>query len=360
MSAPNQSKLIGGRFRSIRSIGEGTFGIVYLALDVKENKYVALKKGRVRKSRDGIDYNTLQELRQLSELNHPNILKILGVFPGGNSFYIAEEFLPISVAALINPANKVILKNEDIKCIMKMLLEGVNYLHENYILHRDLKPDNLLLSENGILKLIDFGLSCDYPSDFGEMISQVVTQWYKAPELCFGATHYGPAIDIWSVGCIFAEMFLTRPLLPGENDFQELQLIANLFGPVVWPGCDKLRGFCEVRPQGTPPSLTQLFPALRSFPDAIDLLAKLFTLDPAKRITAADALRHPYFQSPPAPTNPSALPIAQLLKKGDNVPAAMKTGRMGAGPGAFTSRIPAKYAPGTTLLKAQEAAHGKL
>ena len=240
---------------------------------------------------------------------------------------------------------------------MRMILEGLNYLHKNWIIHRDLKPANMLLSPGGILKLIDFGLSTDFPPDFGPMISQVVTQWYKAPELCFGANYYGPAIDIWSVGCIFAEMLLNKPFLPGANDLEELQLIANVFGQIVWPGCDKLPGFVKILPNnpankenpGVPAiPLAQLFSAIKD-PAAIDLLAKLMAIDPSQRISAEDALHHPYFQSLPLPTLPSDLPISKEAKNSSGVPMSllMTTGLM-TGAGSMTART--KYAPGTTLI----------
>lgn len=345
----NKSSLIAGRFKSFKALGEGTYGIVYIAKDVKENQFVALKKFRTRKAQDGIDYNTIQEIRQLSELNHPNILRFLGVFPSDDSLYIATEYLPVSLKNLIYTKDESKLLSEaDIKCIMRMILEGLNYLHKNWIIHRDLKPDNMLLSPGGILKLIDFGLSTDFPPDFGPMISQVVTQWYKAPELCFGANYYGPAIDIWSVGCIFAEMLLNKPFLPGANDIEELQYIANVFGVIVWPGCDKLPGFIKVSPTNQVIPLSQLFSAVKD-PAAIDLLAKLMTLDPMQRISAEDALHHPYFQSHPLPTLPSDLPITKEAKNSSGVPMSllMTTGLM-SGAGSITSRT--KYAPGTTLI----------
>ena len=210
---------------------------------------------------------------------------------------------------------------------------------QKLILHRDLKPANMLLSTDGILKLIDFGLSTDYPPDFGPMLSQVVTQWYKAPELCFGAHFYGPAIDIWSVGCIFAEMLLNRPFLPGANDMEELQLIANTFGTILWDGCDKIPSFIEVKPKIPVPPLGDLFSAVKDR-TAIDLLVDLMTLDPSKRISAEHALNHPYFESDPLPCLPSELPLPDIGAVG-----GLSTGLM---TGATTTRT--KYAPGTTLL----------
>ena len=350
MSIPNRSSLIAGRFKTYKALGEGTYGIVYVAKDVQEDSLVALKKFRTRKAQDGIDYNTIQEIRQLSELNHPNIVRFLGVFPSDGSLYIATEFLPISLHNMIYTKDESkILKEADIKCIMKMILEGLNYLHKHWILHRDLKPANMLLSTSGILKLIDFGLSTDYPPDFGPMISQVVTQWYKAPELCFGAEYYGPAIDIWSVGCIFAEMLLNQPFLPGSNDLEELQRIADVFGPVLWPGCNRLKGFVKIEPTIEVVPLASRFNVVSDV-EAIDLLSKLMTLDPSQRITAEDALNHPYFQSYPLPTLSSDLPISKDAKTASGVPLSimMTTGLM-TGTGSVTSRV--KYAPGTTLMK---------
>jgi serine/threonine protein kinase len=278
-----------------------------------------LKKFRTRRPQDGVDYNTIQEIRQLSELSHPNILRFIGAYSWDGFLYIASEYLPISLQNLINPQDKsAILSYADIKCIMRMILEGVNYLHQNWILHRDLKPGNLMFTHGGILKIIDFGLSTDYPPDFGEMISQVVTIWYKAPELCFGSRYYGPAIDMWSVGCIFAELFLGRPFLPGSNDVTELQLIANTFGPVLWPGCEKLPGFVKFVPQHPPVGLGAIFPAVRG--DAIDLLARMFALDHAERISAAGALKHSCFQSLTSATFPSDLPVMKEIKSRSPVP----------------------------------------
>ena len=228
-----------------------------------------------------------------------------------------------------------------------MLLDGIKYLHENWILHRDLKPSNILMSSGGILKLIDFGLSTDYPSDTGQMLSQVATIWYRAPELCFGAKYYGPAIDMWSVGCIFAEMFLGKPFLQSANltDMGQLQTIADVFGPIVWQGCDKLPGFIKVEPKVPILSLSERFPALRNQPDALDLLAKLFILDPSKRISADEALNHPYFQSYPPASLPSELPVATGTPKGISTILA-QTGKS-AITSVITNRV--KYAPGTAL-----------
>jgi serine/threonine protein kinase len=353
LAPPNRSQLIAGRFKTQKSMGEGTFGIVYLATDAIDHTYVALKKFRSRKPQDGIDYNTIQEIRQLSELSHPNILRFIGVYSWEGSLYIATEYLPVSLAALINPTDKSsVLSAADRKCIMRMILEGLRYLHENWILHRDLKPGNLLLSAGGILKLIDFGLSTDYPPDFGEMISQVVTQWYRAPELCFGARYYGPAVDMWSVGCIFAEMLLGEPFLPGANDIEQLQLIADKFGPVVWPGCDRLPGFIKFVPSKPVRPLGEIFRAEN--PDVVDLIARMFTLDPAERISAADALLHPYFtQCLPAATLPSDLPIQKELRVSP-AGTAMALAPM-TGVGGITNQT-RRYAPGTTLIRAQSTA----
>ncbi|KAH0789365.1 Cyclin-dependent kinase D-2 [Histomonas meleagridis] len=349
--APNRANLIAERFKTYKVLGEGTYGVVFIAKDMKENKMVALKKFRLRNVNQGLDFNTIQEIRQLSELNHPNIVRFIGAFNNEGTLYIATEFHPVSLSVLIsNDQGSPLLSFAQIKCCMRMLLQGMKYLHENFVLHRDLKPSNILMSNGGILKIIDFGLSTEYPSDTGPMLSQVATIWYRAPELCFGARYYGPAIDMWSVGCIFAEMFLGQPFLPSNNtDLGQLQTIANVFGPLVWPGCDKLPGFLKIEPQIPIVPLSERFPALRNQVDALDLLAKLFILDPLKRITAEEALNHPYFQAYPPPSLPSELPITSRTPKSITAYLAT-TGLTGyTGTGAITSRV--RYAPGTTLNK---------
>jgi serine/threonine protein kinase len=301
---PNRQSLVGNRFKILNKapLGEGKFGIVYLAIDVKDNTQIALKQFRGRLVQDGINYNTIQEIRQLSEISHPNIVRFLGVFRRQNSLYMATEILPISLHSLIYPEDRQpILSPGTIKSCLRMLLEGVCYLHSNGIFHRDLKPQNLMFSQSGVLKLIDFGLSIDFPCDFGPMILQVGTQWYKAPELCYGSKAYGPPIDIWAVGCIFAEMMIGRPLFAGENecDYEQLRLIANFLGPIHG------NGFVRFKPDEPLQPLSATFSMATE--DAIDLLSRLIAIDPRERISALDALRHAYFGTPPAATPVSDL-----------------------------------------------------
>ena len=340
-----QIELIAQRYLTRKKIGEGTFGVVYFAEDKELNQFVALKRVKVRSRQDGIDYNTIQEIRQLQELSHPNIVKFIGAYHHKTDLFLVTEYLGCGLDQLIHQESGKFLSDADIKSIMKQMLTGLSYLHENWVLHRDIKPQNIMFSMDGTLKLIDFGLSCDYPSDFGNLISQVVTIWYKSPELLYDSNYYGPSIDIWSVACVMAEMYLKKPSLPGRNDFEELQIITNYFGPLRWPGCDKLNQFKKIEPNFPQiPIFSDLFPSIT--PDAIDLLYKMFTIDPSKRITAQEALKHPYFHSYPEPTPPSKLPLPPPKKGYSN---GMTTTGMFTGFSALTSRV--VKAPGTTLLK---------
>ena len=202
MSQVRKQRLIADRFTIIKKLGEGTFGVAYIARDMKENSVVALKRARTRSTCDGLDYNTLNEMRTLSELSHPNIVKFIGVLPSKQGLFVGTEYCPYSLSALIAQEGSTnILKVSDAKCILKMLLQGMAYMHSQHFIHRDLKPDNILLTQNGIVKIIDFGLSTEYPPEFGYMISQAFTTWYRPPEVWFGSYCYGPPADVYSIGC---------------------------------------------------------------------------------------------------------------------------------------------------------------
>ena len=346
--AKGRRELIGGRFQPLKFIAEGTYGSVFASRDKNSGNLVALKRVKIRNGKEGIDPGTIQEIRQLAELNHPNICRYIGCFPHKGTLYIANEFIPNNLLAMIHPNDKKkSLSLPDIKCIMRQLLTGMNYLHENWILHRDIKPANIMLDENGVLKLIDFGLSCDFPSDFGEMNPEAVTHWYRPPELFFGATNAGPAVDMWSIGCVFAEMILSRPLFPGANNQEVIQGITNLLGPLLWPGCDKLPNFVETRPAFPIIPLKQTFNFMSL--DGIDLLAKLLEIDPTKRISAAEALNHPYFSCPPEETIPTSLPLPETAS---SLSALSALSGLHTGFTALTRRT--ILAPGTALLRHKE------
>jgi cyclin-dependent kinase 7 len=302
------------RYAKQRVLGHGTYGVVHLALDRCTAQLVALKKVRLADYTAGISMTAWRELRLLPELGgHPNIISLLDVFSTkASELYLVYEYCEADLEQLITERD-LVLSQGDIKNCLRQLLEGVAACHDNWVLHRDLKPSNLLITADGVIKLADFGLARVYAEpDLGtaqgrRMTHQVVTRWYRAPELLFGATAYGPAVDIWSVGCIFAELMRRVPFLPGQNDLDQLGKIFAALGtpePERWPGVDALPAYMSFTPNERPP-LSELFRAAP--PTAIDLLARMLTLNPNERISAVDALAHPYFHTGVAESDPRDL-----------------------------------------------------
>ena len=231
---------------------------------------------------------------------------------GKGSIYMVMEFLEHDLTGLTDAGQKFTVPQ--IKCYMKQLLEGLCYCHQQKVLHRDIKGSNLLISNDGHLKLADFGLARPFDTDQQRpYTNRVITLWYRPPELLLGATMYGPAIDMWSAGCIFAELLLRKPILPGKNEFEQIDLIFKLLGTpdeTTWPKCSKLQYYDMILSQNGHRKYTSRFDEKFAHLDnnAKDLLRKLLHMDPEKRITASDALDHDYFWSDPVPATPEMLP----------------------------------------------------
>ena len=185
-----------------------------------------------------------------------------------------------------------------IKSIMYQLLKGTAHMHKHGTMHRDLKPQNLLVDTSAphpLIKVADLGLGRHFSVPIKAYTHEIVTLWYRAPEVLLGATHYAPAVDMWSVGCIFAELVRKQALFPGDSELQQLLHIFKLLGTPsedMWQGVSQLKDWHEY-PQWKPQDFSKVFPSL--CPNGIDLLQQMFEYDPSKRITAMEALRHPYF-----------------------------------------------------------------
>lgn len=213
----------------------------------------------------------------------------------------------------------------EVKEIIRQVLSAVEHLHRHWIIHRDLKTSNLLLSNRGIVQVADFGLARRLGPKVEQLTSVVVTLWYRAPELLLGAKTYSTAIDLWSVGCILVELLLGRPLLPGKTEIDQIDQIFRIFGypnEMIWPGCSNLTGLTTF-PSAKyasipPPSVTLRTIFLKrgvELSDAgYDLILKCFTYNPEKRITAAAALKHEFFMETPMPKDPSHFPSWPSLK----------------------------------------------
>ncbi|XP_055844792.1 cyclin-dependent kinase 7 [Episyrphus balteatus] len=305
------------RYEKIDFLGEGQFATVYKARDIHTDDIVAVKKikiGSREEAQDGINRTALREIKLLHELQHENVIGLVDVFGHKSNVSLVFDFMDTDLEIIIKDP-KIVLTQGNIKAYMIMTLQGLEYLHMNWILHRDLKPNNLLVNSKGVLKIGDFGLAKFFGSPSRIYTHQVVTRWYRAPELLFGARQYGTGIDIWAVGCILAELLLRVPFLPGDSDLDQLTKIFQAMGTPNeenWPNVKLLPDFMQFKVfPGTP--LQHIFTAAPD--DLIELAEKLLALCPSNRCTCSEALDMKYFSTKPAPSLGSKLPLPQSKKE---------------------------------------------
>ncbi|KAM1799186.1 hypothetical protein ACFX11_033409 [Malus domestica] len=296
------------KYEKLEKVGEGTYGKVYKAKDKATGQLVALKKTRLEMDEEGVPPTALREVSLLQMLSQSlYIVRLLCVEhvdskEGKPVLYLVFEYLDTDLKKFIDShrkgPNPGPMPPSLVQSFMYQLCKGVAHCHSHGVLHRDLKPQNLLLDkERGILKIADLGLGRAFTVPLKSYTHEIVTLWYRAPEVLLGSAHYSTGVDMWSVGCIFAEMARRQALFPGDSEFQQLLHIFRLLGTPSdkqWPGVSSLRDW-HVYPQWEPQNLARAVPALE--PEGVDLLAKMLTYDPAERISAKAALDHPYFDT---------------------------------------------------------------
>ncbi|GAB5593798.1 Cyclin-dependent kinase 11B [Umbelopsis nana] len=298
-------------YEKLNRIEEGAYGIVFRARDRKTGDIVALKKFKLDKEKNGFPVTSLREIRTLMLAKHPNIVNIREIVVGDkfDQIFMVMDFIDHDLKSLMEDMKSPFLQSE-VKTIMIQLLSAVALMHDNWMIHRDLKTSNLLLNNRGQIKVADFGLARTYGSPLGNMTQLVVTLWYRAPELLLGAKEYSTAVDMWSIGCIFAELVLKEPLLPGRSEIEQLDKIFKLLGmpnDKIWPGFSDLPHAKNIAFVNQPyNNLRSKFLYLTEA--GIDLMSKLLTYDPKKRISAEEALKHPYFSESPGPKDPAMFP----------------------------------------------------
>ncbi|PWN96640.1 putative Cdk1-cyclin-dependent kinase 1 [Tilletiopsis washingtonensis] len=290
-------------YQKIEKVGEGTYGVVYKAKDLTPGaggRIVALKKIRLEAEDEGVPSTAIREISLLKELKDDNIVRLLDIIHQESKLYLVFEFLDLDLKKYMDNVGSTPdgLGPDMVRKFTFQLIRGIYYCHAHRILHRDLKPQNLLIDKEGNLKLADFGLARAFGIPLRTYTHEVVTLWYRAPEVLLGSRHYSTAIDMWSVGCIFAEMAMRAPLFPGDSEIDEIFRIFRTLGTPTdeeWPGVKSLPDYKSSFPQWSGVPLTKAVPALDGH--GIDLLRGMLVYDPAGRVSAKRCLDHPYFQA---------------------------------------------------------------
>ncbi|XP_027358841.1 protein IMPAIRED IN BABA-INDUCED STERILITY 1-like [Abrus precatorius] len=298
-------------FQKLEKIGQGTYSSVFRAREVETGKIFALKKVRFDNFQPESIRFMAREITILRRLDHPNIMKLEGIITSrlSNSIYLVFEYMEHDLAGLVSRPD-IVFSESQIKCYMRQLLSGLEHCHVRGIMHRDIKVSNILLNNEGILKIGDFGLANTISTNNKHpLTSRVVTLWYRPPELLMGSTNYGVSVDLWSVGCVFAELFLGKPVLKGRTEVEQLHKIFKLCGspPDEFWKKSKLPHATMFKPQANYES--SLREKCIDFPaTAVNLLETILSIDPNNRGTASSALMSEYFSSKPYACNPSTLP----------------------------------------------------
>ncbi|KAF2458003.1 kinase-like domain-containing protein [Lineolata rhizophorae] len=343
-------------FEKLNDIEEGSYGWVSRAREAATGEVVALKKLKMGSeagggAAEGFPVTALREIQALKEARHRHVVELREVVVGSslNDVFLVMEFLEHDLRTLQEDMAEPFMPSE-IKTLLLQLASAVEFLHDHWILHRDLKTSNILMNNRGVIKLADFGMARYTSSPPPPNLTQlVVTLWYRAPELLLGATTYDASIDMWSVGCIFGELLTREPLLQGKNEVSQLSAIFGLSGvptETSWPTFRRLPHARALRlparpAHPRPPDARALvrarFPALSAAGAA--LLAALLSLDPAARPSAADVRAHPYFREDPRPKSEAMFPTfpskaGQEKRRRRETPEAPRRGA-GAGLGGL-------------------------
>lgn len=307
-------------FEKIDKIGQGTYSNVYKAKDLITGKIVALKKVRF----DNLEPESVKfmarEILILRRLDHPNVIKLEGLVTSRMSWslYLVFEYMVHDLAGLAASPD-IKFTEPQVKCYMHQLLSGLEHCHNRHVLHRDIKGSNLLIDNEGILKIADFGLASLFdPTHRHPMTNRVVTLWYRPPELLLGATDYGVGVDLWSAGCILGELLYGKPIMPGRTEVEQLHKIYKLCGSPsdeYWKK-SKLPNATLFKPRE--PYKRCIRDVFKEFPpSALPLVDTLLAIDPIERKSASDALRSEFFNTEPYACDPSSLPKYPPTKEMD-------------------------------------------
>ncbi|KAL0218726.1 hypothetical protein P9112_004379 [Eukaryota sp. TZLM1-RC] len=305
-------------FEIIKTVGEGTYGIVLLARDTCSNQLVALKKVRVdekRVLRDGLPITALREIKYLLSLNHPNIISVHGIALGHHlcEFYLIMEFIDHDLAAIIDKFKHNPFQLSEIKSLVRDLIKAVDCLHKSNIIHRDIKLSNLLYSQNGVMKLCDMGLSRQVSIPCLPLTPNVVTLWYRAPEILLGG-QYGTASDVFSIGAVLGELLLGRPVFPARTETELAAYFTDNLGFPA-PECEEIHRLLlssevklKVPYNFKGPKILQRMKQKKLSSSARDLLLKMLQYEPSLRPTTEELLTHRFFMEEPCPKAPEDMP----------------------------------------------------
>jgi len=297
-------------YAKLGKLGEGAYGVVYKAMDKVTHQHVALKRIQLETESEGVPSTAIREIAVLKELNHSAVVKLLDVVIADKKLYLVFEHLDKDLKKLLDDHNKYLktqggsgggLPQELVKSYLRQLLEGISYCHQNRVLHRDLKPQNLLVNSKGEIKLADFGLARAFSVPVRSYTHEVVTLWYRAPEILLGTKFYTGAVDTWSLGCIFVEMVNRQPLFPGDSEIDQLFRIFRQLGTpseASWPGVSSLPDYKPVFPKWEKQAIREVLPSTME-EDAASLLSALLTYQPSKRTSARNALQHSFLANAP-------------------------------------------------------------
>ena len=293
------NKPIADRYLIIHKCGEGAYAKVYFAEDLQNNNTpVAIKKLKSNSIEEGVQVSSLREISLLKELKHINIVKLIDVIHLSTNIILAFEYVESDLKRLLKNNKNKGFEKKIYKSLLYQLLKGFEFIHKKKIIHRDLKSDNILITNDYIIKIADFGLARGFGLPISNFRNDVVSLWYRAPDILLGNGNYETSVDLWSIGCIFAEMVNGNVIFKGYTEKEQIRKIFSMLGT---PDVDKkypmYKKYSKWNDEDweiySPLNFREIVPNLDN--NGIDLLKKFLEYDPEKRISASEALKHPFF-----------------------------------------------------------------